>query len=319
MWPCLYRYRGMNEVSTVAPGFFSRHLPAAAPRWLVVLARAAENFLRHDMSTYAAALAYRGLFALFPFLIFLIALINALDVWRLFAMLGDWAQAAPSGRLPNAIRQWIVMQVHGGADGAAITLAITAAVWVVATGARVLRRALNAVAETDDIEPGWQRLAWSLMAAPVLGTAALAGVVLFTLTSRALGEAAQWFEINHTLVGVWNWIRFPAGLSLAVVAASAIYRFAPSRPQPLQSVWPGAAVAAVAWTGASLVFAHAILGAMRLGVTYGSFSAGIVLLVYLYLAAAAVLFGAELNAAHRDLANIAHKDERSQIGDDRGG
>ena len=41
---------------------------------LSVLKHAVQRFLKHDLSTYAAALAYSALFAIFPFLIFLIAL-----------------------------------------------------------------------------------------------------------------------------------------------------------------------------------------------------------------------------------------------------
>jgi uncharacterized BrkB/YihY/UPF0761 family membrane protein len=47
---------------------------------LGLVVRALRGFLDHDMSTYAAALADRGLLALFPFVIFLIALISVLHV-----------------------------------------------------------------------------------------------------------------------------------------------------------------------------------------------------------------------------------------------
>ena len=46
--------------------------------------RTVRRFLSHDMPTYAAALAYRGLLALFPLVIFLIALVRVLHVDRLF-------------------------------------------------------------------------------------------------------------------------------------------------------------------------------------------------------------------------------------------
>ena len=42
--------------------------------------RSARSFARHDMSVYATALAYRGLFALFPFAVFLVAVVGFLRV-----------------------------------------------------------------------------------------------------------------------------------------------------------------------------------------------------------------------------------------------
>ena len=275
-------------------------LPAGSPQSITTLARAVDNFLRHDMSTYAAALAYRALFALFPFVIGVMGLINALDAPRFFEMLADWARTEPTNRLPGAIRQWIVFHARGQADGAALSVAAGAAVWAVATGARVLRRGLNVAAEETDIEPGWQRFAWSIIVAPIVGAAVIGAIVLFTFSQRALANAARWFSVNDFVLLLWNWLRFPAGVAIAIVVVAALYRFGPSRPRPFRMVISGAVAAAVVWIAASLVFSQAIGGVMKFGVTYGSFSAAIVLLVYLYLGAAGVLFGAELNAVMVD-------------------
>ena len=45
-----------------------------------VIERSIRNFARHDMQVYATALAYRGLFALFPFAIFLVSVVGFLRV-----------------------------------------------------------------------------------------------------------------------------------------------------------------------------------------------------------------------------------------------
>jgi uncharacterized BrkB/YihY/UPF0761 family membrane protein len=47
-----------------------------------LLKRSVKDFLKDDMPTYAAALAYSALFALFPFLLFLIALTGCLSKGR---------------------------------------------------------------------------------------------------------------------------------------------------------------------------------------------------------------------------------------------
>lgn len=80
---------GMIQVRSVTSpsDVLSRHLPSTAPRAVRIAATTIDNFVGHEMSTYAAALAYRGLFALFPFIIFLFALMNVLDAWKLFDVL----------------------------------------------------------------------------------------------------------------------------------------------------------------------------------------------------------------------------------------
>lgn len=259
-------------------------------------ARTVDNFLWHEMSTYAAALAYRGLLALFPFIIFVLALTNAADAWRLFGALGDWAQAAPEGRVPAAIRTWLVAQVRGRADGAAISVGAVAAVWAVASGARVLRSALNTAAEMPEVQPAWLRLVVSLVAAPVLGTAILAALTLFVVTRRFLLLLVAWFDVNALVLVSWDWLRVPVGVLLMGAVLSLLYQFGPSHRQPLRSVWPGTVLATVALAGAALLFSTIVSGVLQLGVTYGSFSAAIVLLIYLYFAAACLLAGAEFNA-----------------------
>lgn len=286
---------GNSDVSQ-SVGAITHYLPANAPRPVRQVAQTCDRFLRHEMTTYAAALAYRGLLALFPFAIFLIALVNALDVGRPFEMLADWARTGPQGRVPAAIKEWTLLQARERAEGAVISVGAVASVWAVASGARVLRGALNTAAEMPEVYSPWIRLGISLVAAPAIGATTLTAVLLFTVTRQFLLRLARWFALNEVVVGLWDWLRLPAGLILAVLAICVVYRFAPSHRQPFRAVLPGATFAAIVWAAASLVFSRAVSSVLQFGVTYGSFTAAIVLLVYLYLAAAGLLFGAELNA-----------------------
>ena len=61
-----------------------------------LLKRTLKEFSSDDMSTYASALAYRGLFAMFPFLVFLIALLGFLDLQNFF----DWLRMQAELALP---------------------------------------------------------------------------------------------------------------------------------------------------------------------------------------------------------------------------
>jgi membrane protein len=272
-----------------------QRLTAGAPLPVTVAARATANFAHHEMTTYSAALAYRGLLALFPFMIFVIALVNALDVWQLFGMLGEWARTAPQGRVPGAIREWMVLQTRERAHGVVLSVSGCAAAWAVGSGARVLRRGLNVAGNIPEGQPAWLRLAVSFVAAPVLCAAIFATVLLLTVTRGALLQFAGWFELNDATVTVWNWLRLPGGFILAGLISMALYRFAPSDRQPIRVLIPGALLAALVWASASLIFSRAVSTLLQFGLTYGSFSAAIVLLIYLNFAASGLLFGAELN------------------------
>ena len=264
-----------------------------------VVIRTVKNFVRHEMSTYAAALAYRGLLAFFPFVIFVIALANSFDAWRLFDILSEWARMEPQGRVPAAIKGWLVNQTRERASPAVVSVGAMVAVWAVGSGARVLRRALAVAAEEPEVHPPWKRLAISLVAAPLLAAAILSVVVLLTFTQRFLWRLAGWVDLNDAVVFAWDWLRLPVGVAIAALLLSMVYILLSPERHPGRSVLPGAALATLIWTGASLLLPVAVSGGLKFGVSYGSFTAGISLLVYLYVAAMGLLLGAELNAALR--------------------
>lgn len=121
---------------------------------LGLVVRALRRFLDHDMSTNAAALAFRGLLALFPFVIFLFAVISVLRVDRLLNWLGDLARSGLPGQVPLPVKEWLIGQLRGRPGGAVLSVGALTASWTTANGIRMLRRALhtaNGVPETRPV------------------------------------------------------------------------------------------------------------------------------------------------------------------------
>jgi membrane protein len=52
--------------------------------FLGLVKRSIRGFTTHHMTTYAAALAYRGLFALFPFVLLVVLILGFFDLAGLF-------------------------------------------------------------------------------------------------------------------------------------------------------------------------------------------------------------------------------------------
>src|ERR671911_3179390 len=60
-------------------------------------------FFEHPMATYAAALAYRGLFGLFPFVLILVVLVGALGFPDFFDRAMDQASSQSSRYVPKQL------------------------------------------------------------------------------------------------------------------------------------------------------------------------------------------------------------------------
>lgn len=84
---------------------------------------------------------------------------------------------------------------------------------------------------------------------------------------------------------------------MVVLLLGVLYRFAPNRDEP-QWRWVswGSVTATVLWIVASLLFSFYVSNFGSFNKTYGSVGAIIILLLWFYLTAYAVLIGAELNS-----------------------
>jgi len=86
-------------------------------------------------------------------------------------------------------------------------------------------------------------------------------------------------------------------LVLISIALAVIYRIAPNREAPqVRWVSVGAGVATVIWLLASIGFSVYVETFGSYAKTYGSLAAVVVLLMWLWLTAYAILLGAEINA-----------------------
>jgi len=267
-------------------------------RALVVGTVAARRFARHRMPTYAAALAYRGALALFPFLLLVFGLANAVGLEVITSSLAARA-AAQRPEEQGALARWLTAQIEEPPSGGLISIGVITALWAVAAGIRNLRQALAIAADAPDPaeRPMWKRILLSMSVSPLVVAAVIAAAASLLVTSRAIELVAGWLGADGGFAGLFAWLRVPIALVLVTLLLAAAYWFAPVDRPSFRSVLPGAVLAALGWTVMSLGFSIALATVLDYGATYGSFGAAIGLLVYLHFSAAAVLAGAEVNAA----------------------
>lgn len=255
----------------------------------------ARSFSRHDMAVYAMALAYRGLLALFPFTIFLVAVVSFLHVDAVLAWLAGQGPVRIRGEVPRSVAS-LLGQVLGDDQSGLLYFGIVLAFWSVSMGARLLTRALNAVLEVEETRPPWKRVAYSLTFAPGIVLAGVCAVGLMLATSRSAVWLAGWVGLDEAFVLLWTLLRWPTALLLLALVVAVVYRYAPDADLSFRLVLPGALVAVISWALASLAFSFLLGIFPDHGALYGGLGTAISLLLYLYFSAAVLLFGAELNA-----------------------
>lgn len=122
--------------------------------------------------------------------------------------------------------------------------------------------------------------------------------VLFSLTLIALMPA--FFNIIHLpdyIETPLMTLRWPLLLFSAMIGLQIIYHFAPARKAQWKWFSWGALVATLFWVGGSSLFSLFVSNFGNYNETYGSLGAVAVLLLWFWLNALTILFGAEVNAA----------------------
>jgi membrane protein len=291
-------------------------------------------FFEHPMATYAAALAYRGLFGLFPFVLILVVLLGALGISDFFDRAMDEARTQSSSYVPNQLEPVVepaqeqvqpllamIERAEKQAGGDLLFFGVAVALWSVSAVARTLTEAFNVAYQVPETRRWWKQLLLSLAFGPILALVVIVSVALMLIGPQLVGSIAEVVNLDEVFVRLWGWLRFPVALLLLAVVLSVVYHFGPNARQRYRSVVPGAALSVVLWAISSVGFSIYLANFANYGVTYGSIGAAVGLLFYLYLCASVVLLGAELNAAiyHSPTADTLEQEDENSKERYRGG
>ena len=259
------------------------------------LITAAKEFNEEDMLYYAAALSFQVFFSLFPFLFFVLALLGSLNIPGFWDWLLDQAQAVLPEQPGTGVVEQTVEQIRSQAQNSSLlSFWIIVALWSASTGVRTIMHALNVAYDVEE-RPAWKEYLLSILYTILLAVLIIAAVGLMLITSEMAEWLAQQLGLASVFVTLWQWLRIPAATLLFIALLALIYYLFPNINQPFRLITPGVVLAVIAWLVASFGFSFYVNNFASYSAIYGSLGAVIVLLIYFYITAFVVLFGAEVN------------------------
>jgi membrane protein len=270
--------------------------PEQLPRrdWIAAARRAIAEFLADDCMGLAQQIAFSSLLAFFPAVILLVGLFGLVGV---FDELKEFLGVIAPGAVIEAIGLAEQSAAERGSSAAAVVLGGAGALWVASGAMATTIKAVNRAHNRVETRPGWRvRLLG-------IGLVLLTGVVtailfLFIVFGGPLGAAiAVRVGAGGAFELVWGIVRWPLAFAVILLFLAIVYWAAPDvHPRNWRWLTPGSLVGGILWLGLSGLFALYTALADTYDKTYGSLAGGIVLLLWLYYSAVALLFGAELNA-----------------------
>jgi len=262
--------------------------------FMKLVREAVGDFFDDDMTTHASALAYQIFFSIFPFIIFLIALLGFLQRPEFF----DWLRQNAQPMLPPEAYEQVnkVISDLQQEQAGLMSLGVIVALWSASAAVRATMNALNVAYDVRETRPAWKLYPLSMLYTVGLAAMMIVAAALLTVGPQAMQWLTHWIGLEQIFVTLWAWLRWPAAFLILALAVAIIYYVAPDVEQEFRFISPGALLAVAVWIAASLGFKFYVTRFADYNATYGSIGAIIVLLLYFFISAAVLLFGAEVNA-----------------------
>lgn len=262
-------------------------------KWALIK-RSFREFDNNDMSTYAAALAFRALLSLFPFLLFLTATLSFFNLPEFFNWLRQQAAVAFPGMVMEMIDP-VIDQLQKD-NNSILSISIVMALWVSSTGMRSLMNAMNNAYDVQESRP-----AWKLFPLSIGFTLGMALLLMVAAGFMVIGPtAAEWLAnqvgMKDLWVLSWSWLRWPIVVLILMFVVAMIYYLTPDVEQEFRFITPGSVIAVIVWIAASIGFGIFARNFGNFQLFYGGIGAVIILLLYFYISASVMLYGAQLNA-----------------------
>jgi membrane protein len=260
-----------------------------------VAKRSVVSFYDDQGTHHAAALTYYALMSLFPTLLLGVSLLGLLgqfpDTYEsIIGHLRGVVPAATLAPLNEAVRAALKSK---GTAAAGLILAIATALYGATGYLEAARRALNVVFGATNGRSFLRRKAIDIGSTFVLMALVITTIVLMFAGGDVVDEV-----LGSGAASVWRIARWPGALVSALLVFCFIYYVTPDvRHRGLRWMAPGALVGVALWLAASAAFSTYLANFKSFNVTYGSFAAAIILLVWLWLTNVALMLGAEVSAA----------------------
>lgn len=286
-----------GDSPSAGPLGFQAEQPTDIPGrgWRQVLQRGWKEAQSDQVPLLAAGVAFFGFLALFPALVASVLIyglvVDRATVAEQIVALGDV--------LPSQAREILTQQLQSlaatsdGALGIGIVVSFALALWSASGGVGNLITAINTAYDEEETRGFIKR--------KLLALALTLGTILFLVVVIGLVAVAPAVLDNLVGSGPLRWLLEAARWGLLFVLLSAalalLYRSAPDRDAP-KFAWVsvGAILATLLWILASLGFSIYADNFSSYGKTYGALAGVVVLLLWLWISAYAVLLGAEINA-----------------------
>jgi membrane protein len=251
-----------------------------------------------DVLNRAAILSFYFLLALFPLLLFLIALLGSFAETgtELRRNLLTYLRAIVPVSASDLINT-TVDEISKKSSGGKLSFGLLTSLWFASSGMGAIIEGLNVAYDVKETRAWWKRTLLAIVLTIALAVLIIAALALMFYGSRMAEGIANRYGLGAAFTAAWTVLQWLFVLVFVFLAFQLIYYFAPDlQEQQLRWLTPGAAVGVILWLLVSFLFGSYLNFYNGYSVVYGSLGAVIILMLWFYLTGVTILIGGEVNA-----------------------
>lgn len=242
----------------------------------------------------AGNIAFRLIFSIFPFLIFLTSLAGFFGSTKLSEAVVNYLLSVAPEQLIKPLAPEIssILTVqHSGL----LSLSALLTIWSAMGGVDSIRVALNRAYDLKDLRPFWYLYIQNVIF--VVGTAALLlAVAVLLVVYPLLVQALQTYAPSEVArFASLNTMRYPLAMALLLIGLEVAHVVLPAQPPLARTVFPGVLLTVIVWTLLSAAFSFYLSHVNSFASTYASLSGIFAAMLFVYQAALVLIFGGEFN------------------------
>ncbi|MCU4122011.1 YihY/virulence factor BrkB family protein [Variovorax sp. N23] len=204
---------------------------------------------------------------------------------------------------PQVVRdamQPVIQQVLAQRNQALLTIGVLATLWTASSGMQAVRSALNRAYGIERGLPFWKARIKSTLFTVVVGAGVLAAFSSVVVMPYVWALLEKSVGAGQDTVWLRNSVRYGSAYVVLTVLYALLYGWLPDIRQRIYTVMPGALMGAALWVAAAATLSYTLRSAGKLALLYGSFAGVVATLVFLYISATTLIFGAEINGVLRE-------------------
>lgn len=247
---------------------------------------------KHCVSAYAAQAAFYIIMSAFPFFMFLLTMIRFLPVTE-----EDFIVLVNTN-LPTAISPYIVdiiSEIYLSSTTTVISLTILTAIWASSRAFYSLIYGLNSVYNIEENRNFLVLRFHATIHTIIFTFFLLATLLLFAFGNSIVLALLNAFPSLQDMAVLVISLRTSASLCILILFFLYLYIVIPNRKSHVLAELPGAIATSVGWIGFSFLYSYYIDHLSNFSNTYGSLTAIVLLMLWLYACMYMLLLGGELN------------------------